>query len=81
MDRMKVLGAKINDKLNLTEHISDMCNKDEITYPYFRNVHKGRNYLSILKLQWLHCRGLGMDKEFQPKIYNECNHLSMLFSL
>ena len=38
----------------------------------------GWNYLSISKLQRLHCWSLGMDKLFHPTVYNGCNYLSML---
>ena len=38
----------------------------------------GWNYLSIPKLQRLHCWSLGMDKWFHPTVYNGCDYLSML---
>ena len=36
------------------------------------------NYLSISKLQQLHCWTLGMDKQFHFTLYWECDYLSML---
>ena len=35
----------------------------------------GGNYLSIPKLQWLHCWSLGMDKLFHPTLHNGCKYL------
>ena len=36
------------------------------------------NYLSIPKLQRLHCWNLGMDKQLNPKLYDGCNWLCIL---
>ena len=36
------------------------------------------SYLSIPKLQCLHCWSLGMDKWFHPTLYWACDYLSML---
>ena len=38
----------------------------------------GWNYLSIPKFQRLYRWGFGMDKKFNPTIYNGCDYLSML---
>ena len=35
-------------------------------------------FLSIFKLQRLHCWSLGMDKKFHPTRYQACDYLSML---
>ena len=38
----------------------------------------GWKYPSIPKLQRLHRWSLGMDKQFHPMLYHECNYLSIL---
>ena len=39
----------------------------------------GWNNLLIPKLQWLDGLIVGMDKKFNPTLYNGCNYVSMLW--